>query len=146
MWAGISTLLKGYRQLLLDIEHDEGRETIRTPSLFVGNNPLQLERVGLPEAEDVQNDRLAAVIVKSVGTAKLLGMAVRGALGQLGEDQNVRNFAFRTLSVHDVRNQPGRRVKVATDGEIVWMRTPLEFSIAPERLMLMVSAERKTEA
>ena len=141
LWAGISTLLKGYRQLLLDIEHDEGRETIRTPSLFVGNNPLQLERIGLPEAEDVQNHRLAAVIVKPVGTAKLLGMAVRGALGQLGDDQNVRNFAFRKLSVHDIRNQPGRRVKVATDGEIVWMRTPLEFSIAPERLMLMVAAE-----
>jgi diacylglycerol kinase family enzyme len=100
-----------------------------------------LERIGLPEAEDVQNHRLAAVIVKPVGTAKLLAMAARGALGQLSDDQNVRNFAFRKLSVHDVRNQPGRRVKVATDGEIVWMRTPLEFSIAPERLMLMVSAE-----
>lgn len=141
LWAGLSTLLKGYRQLLLDIEHDKGRETIRTPSLFVGNNPLQLERIGLPEAEDVQNQRLAAVIVKPVGTAKLLGMAVRGALGQLGDDQNVRNFPFRKLSVRDVRNQAGRRVKVATDGEIVWMRTPLNFSIAPEKLLLMVSAD-----
>jgi diacylglycerol kinase family enzyme len=141
MWAGIATLLKGYRQLVLDIEHDEGRETVRTPTLFVGNNPLQLERVGLPEAEDVQKHRLAAVIVQPVGGAKLLWLALRGALGQLGDEGSVRNFPFRQLTVRDVRNQAGRRVKVATDGEIAWMTTPLNFSIAPERLMLMVSAQ-----
>lgn len=138
LWAGVATLLKGYRQLSLEIEHDEGPETVRTPSLFVGNNPLQLERVGLPEAEDVQNHKLAAVIVKPVGGRTLLWLALRGALGQLGEDRNVRNFSFRKLSVLDVRNQSGRRVKVSTDGEIVWMPTPLTFSIAPQRLMLMV--------
>jgi diacylglycerol kinase family enzyme len=138
LWAGVATLLKGYRQLSLEIEHDEGTETVRTPSLFVGNNPLQLERVGLPEAEDVENHKLAAVIVNPVGGRTLLWLALRGALGQLGEDRNVRNFSFRKLSVLDVRNQSGRRVKVSTDGEIVWMRTPLTFSIAPQRLMLMV--------
>jgi diacylglycerol kinase family enzyme len=141
LWAGVATLLKGYRQLLLEIEHDEGTETIRTPSLFVGNNPLQLERVGLPEAEDVQNHKLAAVIVKPVGGRTLLWLALRGALRQLDDDRNVRNFAFRKLSVLDVRNQSGRRVKVSTDGEIVWMRTPLTFSIAPQRLMLMVDSQ-----
>jgi diacylglycerol kinase family enzyme len=140
IWAGLATLMKGYRQLTLDIEHDEGRETLRTPSLFVGNNPLQLDRIGLPEAQDVQNHRLAAVIVKPVGSAQLVWLAVRGALGQLGEDANVRNFSFRSLCVKDVRSQAGRRVKVSTDGELVWMRTPLNFSIAPEPLMLMVSA------
>ena len=141
LWAGIATLLKGYRQLSLEIEHDKGKETVRTPSLFVGNNPLQLERVGLPEAEDVQNHKLAAVFVKPVGGRTLLWLALRGALGQLGDDDNVRNFSFRKLSVLDIRNQPGRRVKVSTDGEIVWMRLPLTFSIASQRLMLMVEPQ-----
>lgn len=141
LWAGIATLLKGYRQLSLEIEHDEGNETIRTPSLFVGNNPLQLERIGVPEAEDIQNHKLAAIIVKPVGGRTLLWLALRGALGQLGEDSNVRNFSFRKLSVLDIRNQSGRRVKVSTDGEIVWMTMPLRFSIAPQRLMLMVAPQ-----
>lgn len=136
LWAGIATLLKGYRQLGLEIEHDEGRELVRTPSLFVGNNPLQLDRLGVPEAEDVQQSRLAAVIVRPVGTRTLLWLALRGALGRLGEDDNVRNFAFKRLSVR-VRGE--RKVKVATDGEILWMHLPLEFSIAPQRLMLMVA-------
>jgi diacylglycerol kinase family enzyme len=136
LWAGLATLLKGYRQLVLEIEHDEGSELVRTPSVFVGNNPLQLERLGVPEAEDVQQSHLAAIIVRPVGTRTLLWLALRGALGQLGEDNNVRNFAFKRLSVR-VRGQ--RKVKVATDGEIVWMPSPLRFSIAPQRLMLMVA-------
>lgn len=136
LWAGLATLLKGYRRLVLEIEHDEGNELVRTPSLFVGNNPLQLERIGVPEAEDVQQSRLAAVIVRPVGGRTLLWLALRGALGQLGDDSNVRNFPFKRLRVR-VRGE--RKVKVATDGELLWMRTPLEFSIAPQRLMLMVA-------
>lgn len=146
LWAGLATLLKGYRQLVLDIEHEEGRETVRTPTLFVGNNPLQLERIGLPEAEDVERHRLAAVIVRPVGTGRLLWLALRGALGQLGDDAHVRNFPFRKLTVEQVRNRRGRRIKVATDGEIMYMQTPLHFSIAPRRLLLMVAADAKPES
>ncbi len=138
LWAGLATLMKGYRQLLLEIEHDEGQELIRTPSLFVGNNPLQLERIGLPEADEVQQSRLAAVVVRPVGTRTLLWLALRGALGQLGDDSNVRNFSFRRLCV---RVKGEGKVKIATDGELLWMQSPLNFSIAPKRLMLMVAAE-----
>ena len=144
MWAGVTTLMKGYRQLVLDIEHEEGRETVRTSTLFIGNNPLQLERVGLPEAEDVQEHRLAAVMVRPRGTGALLWLAVRGALGQLGEDRNIRNFSFRRLSVKYVGGER-RKVTVATDGEILKMQPPLNFSIAPHPLMLMVSASPKPD-
>lgn len=138
LWAGIATLAKGHRELLLEIEHEDGQELLRTPSLFVGNNPLQLERVGLPESEDVEQDsRLAAVVVRQVGTRALLWLALRGALGQLGDDRNVHNFSFRRLRV---RVKGESKVKVATDGELLWMKPPLEFSIAPKRLMLMVAS------
>ena len=33
-----------------------------------------------------------------------------------------------------------RRIKVATDGEIVWMQTPLVFEVAAEPLLLLVPA------
>lgn len=145
LWSGLVTLLRGYRQLVLDIELDAQRESVLTPTLFVGNNPLQLERIGLPEAEDVEQEhRLAAVIVKPVGTGRLLWLALRGALGQLGEDDKVRNFSFRRLSVRHVRGQ--RKIKVATDGEILLMDPPLTFSIAPHPLMLMVSRETQPRA
>jgi diacylglycerol kinase family enzyme len=33
-----------------------------------------------------------------------------------------------------------KRIKVATDGEITWMQTPLVFEVAADPLMLLVPA------
>lgn len=138
LWSGLMTLVRSHRQLVVDLEHDQGQERVRTPSIFIGNNVLQLERVGLEEAEDVQRHRLAAVIVQPVGTAKLLGMALRGMLGQLGEDDNVRNFPIRSMTVRPLSGVSRRGIKVAVDGEIFWSQPPLRFSVAPQPLMLLV--------
>ncbi|MFO7304028.1 MAG: diacylglycerol kinase family protein [Gammaproteobacteria bacterium] len=136
LWAGLITLMKGYRQLVLEIEHENGHEeVVRTPTLVIGNNPLQLEQIGISEAEEVQHGQLAAIIVRPVGARTLLWLALRGALGRLGADENVRSFALRHLIV---RIKGADKVKVAIDGEILWLSSPLRFSISPQRLMLMV--------
>ncbi len=70
----------------------------------------------------------------------MLWLAVRGALGQLGAADNVRDFSFSRLTVRPKRDATSRGVKVATDGEICWMRGPLQFSVAPQSLMLIVPA------
>jgi diacylglycerol kinase family enzyme len=141
MWAGVVSLLREHGQLLLDIEADGKRQSVRTPTLFVGNNHLQLERVGLPEAEDVKEHRLAAIMMKPVSTKKLLWLALRGALGQLGDDEHVINFSFENLIVNAVRGAQGQRVEVATDGERTWMQTPLKFEVAPKPLLLLSPKE-----
>lgn len=141
LWAGLRTLARYDGQLVLELEHDNQRESILTPTLFVGNNPLQLEQVGLPEVEAVQQRQLAAVIVRPVSGAAMLWLAVRGALGQLSAADNVRDFSFSRLTVRPKRDAISRGVKVATDGEICWMRGPLQFSVAPQSLMLIVPAD-----
>jgi len=140
IYSGLVTLLRTHRQLVLEIECDQERELVRTPTLFVGNNPLQLEQFGLPEAEDVQRRRLAAVIVKPVSSMTMLWLALRGALGQLGEEERVRNFAFRRLVVRRAHGYGARQIKVATD-EICRLSLPLEFKVAPQPLLLMVPNE-----
>jgi len=139
MWAGIMTMLRYRGQLLLDIEHDGRRERVRTPTLFVGNNPLQLEQVGLPEVEAVQNRRLAALLIKPVSGVAMLWLGIRGALGKLGEAEHVRDFAFVRMTVN--ARAGSRGVKVATDGEVCWMKGELKFSVAPQSLMLIVPAD-----
>lgn len=140
VWAGLRTLATYHRQFVLEVEHDQQREVLRTPTLFVGNNPLQLEQVGLPEAEAVQHRRLAAVVIKPVSGAAMLWLALRGALGNLGAADNVRDFAFRQMSVKGGGSGATRRFKVATDGEVYWTQAPLRFSVADESLMLLVPA------
>lgn len=141
LWAGLISLWRWRRQLTLQIEHDEQQELVRTPTLFVGNNALQLEQIGLDEAYDVQRLRLAAIMVRPVATRELFALALRGALGRLGEDERVRDFAFRRMTVTPL-GRDRRGVKIAIDGEVSWMRPPLTFSVAPRPLNLLVPADR----
>jgi diacylglycerol kinase family enzyme len=139
--AGLRSLMQEHRQLSLEIEHDRERELVHTPTLFVGNNPLQLEQIGLPEAQDVQRRRLAAVIIRTQRPGALLWLALRGALGQLADARNVRDFSFRQMTVHPRLRYGERAIKVAVDGEILSMRPPLKFSVAPQSLWLMTPAQ-----
>jgi diacylglycerol kinase family enzyme len=135
--AGVITLLRGHRQLVLGLEHEGQSEILRTPTLVVGNNPLQLEQVGIPHADAVQQGLLVAITVRPIGTLALLGILCRGALGQLGDADNVASFTFDRLTVWPYRR---RRVKVAMDGEVTWLHTPLVFQVAPHPLPLLVPA------
>jgi diacylglycerol kinase family enzyme len=138
LWSGLATLTREHGQLALSLDHDEKGRALRTPTLVVGNNRLQLERIGIPEASSVDHGSLVAVAVKPVNTFAMLVLATRGALGRLGEAGSVVSFAFRELTVRPGYTSRRSRIKVAIDGEVIWLRTPLEFRIAPQRLQLLV--------
>jgi diacylglycerol kinase family enzyme len=137
--SGIATLLQSGKQLHLQIESAGQAVALRTPTLFVGNNHLQLARVGIAgqQADAVEQGQLAAIVVRPIGTLALFGLLMRGLLGQLGDAENIDSFSFRRLTVTP---RGVKRIKVATDGEIAWMRTPLVFEIAPRPLLLLVPA------
>jgi diacylglycerol kinase family enzyme len=137
LWSALLTLLSEHRSLLIELEHELDAETIRTPMLFVGNNALQLEQFGIAEASVVQEGLLTAITMKPVGTAAMFALLIRGALGWLGEARAVESFAFRRMTVSPRRPYGSRRMKVAMDGEIFWLRTPIEFRIAPHPLLLL---------
>jgi diacylglycerol kinase family enzyme len=135
--AGVVTVLRHHRQLRLSIEQGGSTRQMRTPTLFVGNNPLQLEQAGIAEAPLLAQGQLAAVTLRPMGTLTMLWLAVRGAFGQLGEAESVTSFAFRRIVVRPAMPYGTRRVKVAIDGEITWLRAPIEFRVAPEALHLL---------
>lgn len=136
-WAGLISLLREHRQLRLRIEYHGETRNLRTPTLFVGNNRLQLEQIGIPESYLLEQGMLAAISLQPVGTLTMLWLLVRGALGQLGEADSVAHFAFRRISVTPALPYGSRRVKIATDGEITWLQAPIEFRIAPDCLYLL---------
>lgn len=144
--AVLATILRGHRSLGLTIEQRGEPRNVRTPTVFVGNNALQMEQVGLPEARAIDDGALAGVMLKPVGRWGLLKLLMRGAMGRLRDADQIENFAFRRLTVRSRRFGP-RRVKVATDGEVLWMRLPLRFEVAPHPLMLIrpegLSEERR---
>ncbi len=142
MWAGLRTLLHRHRHLRLKIQFGAGhlgtrQQTLKTPTLFVGNNQLQLEQLGMPEAPRVMQGQLAAIAVKPQPTWRMLWLAVQGIMGRLGEADEVINFPIKDMVVTPLLPMGRRRVKVATDGEINWLTPPLRFTVASTPLNLV---------
>ncbi|HYW30566.1 MAG TPA: diacylglycerol kinase family protein [Gemmatimonas sp.] len=140
--AGISTLLRAGNHLRLGIEWEGKVREVRTLTLFVGNNQLQLEQLGLsdsggPGEGATADGHVTAVILKPTGTLAMLGLMLRGALGQLGEAGGIDRFVCQKLVVDPSRTWSRRRVKVAFDGEVSWMVSPLTIRVLPKPLWLL---------
>lgn len=157
VFSAIISLLGEHRQLLLNVdwsnaagaavgagegaENASGLHQLRTPTLFVGNNRLQLEQIGVAEAGELGHGRLVALAPRAIGTAALFSLALQGAIGQLGEADSVRSLAFERLSVAPAGRFGRRRFRIATDGELAWMRPPFEFKVFEKPLWLIKKTE-----
>jgi diacylglycerol kinase family enzyme len=142
LWAASVTLLRARRQLRLHIEHGASVRDVRTLTLFVGNNRLQLEQFGvqpqrLPES-GLAGGRITAVMLRPVSTPSMIGLMLRGAMGSLGEAQSVERFEFDHMVVMPTLPQGRRGVKVAFDGEVTTMRAPLDFRVLAQPLYLLM--------
>jgi diacylglycerol kinase family enzyme len=139
--SALKTALGRYRPLRITLDMEGITRKLRTATLFVGNNRLQMEQVGMePLTEAVEDGELAALAPRPVGKIGMLGLLLRGAMGRLGEADNVIAFSFKRLTVKHARLSPRRRVKVATDGEVTHMAMPLEFRVVEGRLKLLKPA------
>jgi diacylglycerol kinase family enzyme len=141
LWAASTTLLRAQRRLRLHIEQDASQRDVQTLTLFVGNNRLQLEQLGVqpllcPDSSPA-GAHITAVMLRPIGTLSMLRLMLHGAMGTLGEAHGVERFDFDHMVVKPTLT-PGRRgVKVAFDGEVTRLRAPLDFRVLATPLYLM---------
>jgi diacylglycerol kinase family enzyme len=135
----IKTALGAPQYLRIEMERDGKLQKMRTPMLFVGNNQLQIEQLGIaPLTSALDDGKLVAIAPRSVGRIGMIGLMVRGALGRLGDARNLVAFGFRSLAVRQVTLYGRRRrIKVATDGEVTLIDTPLTFRVLEGQLLLL---------
>jgi diacylglycerol kinase family enzyme len=136
--AALGTIVRADTRLSLEIETADTRRVLRTAALIVGNNRLQLEQLGLPEAPAVDHGRLVAMFVRPTETARLLWLLARAFAGRLDGSREVERLAVRRLQV-SVAGAPrrGASLQVALDGETLQMPQPLTFEVAPRPLRLI---------
>ena len=138
--AACLTLLGQHRQLHLQIERGTSSRNVTTPTLFVGNNRLQLEQVGLAQACSLDLGYLAAIMLKPIGSLTMLGLLLRGSMGNLGEANAVESFEFHRLQVMPRLPWGRHQIRVAYDGEVSHMHVPLVFQVSPQPLYLIKPA------
>ncbi len=135
--AGLNTLLRGaprWRLLL----HADGApvRALRLTTLFVGNNRLQLEQLGVPQAGVVDPGQLAALLVQAPTRLAMFAAALRGALGRVTAAPAVDTLAFDRIEVQ-AQDPAVRWLKVAVDGEVMQLQPPLVFDLVPRRLQFL---------
>jgi len=137
-WAASATLLRAQRRLRLHIEQGAAARDVQALTLFIGNNRLQLEQLGVEPEQAIPSAHVTAVMLRPIGTLSMLRLMLHGAMGTLGDAQSVERFEFDHLVVRPTL-APGRRgVKVAFDGEVTRLRAPLDFRVLSKPLYLLM--------
>jgi diacylglycerol kinase family enzyme len=106
----------------------------RTPFVFVGNNRYTMEGLAIGARESLQGGELSLYLGRRRGRLALVQMALRALTRRLRQDEDfelVTGDAF-------VITTTDRRIRVATDGEVCMMDTPLHYRIRPRALRVMV--------
>lgn len=111
----------------------------RTPLLFVGVNPHQMASFGIPGDECLNDDRLATYVTRPLGAAKLWGLALRGFFRGLHGASELEVVCARELQVTMRR----RRVRVAMDGEVSRLHTPLRYRLRANALRVLTGPPRE---
>jgi len=138
--AALATLARGVRPLRLELTTGGATRTVRTSTPFVGNSPLQLERLGVEVDDAIGDGRLAAIVVPPYGGLRLLWLALRGAVGGLGEASPLVRLDVERLVVRPSRLGRRTRIRVATDGEVLPLPVPLRIEVDTEPLRRVVPA------
>lgn len=132
--SGIVSIFKGQQRFSIHVTANDKKELRTTTMVFVGNNTLQLENVGLEVAACTAKSKLAVVIVKETTHMETIGLLLRGALKNLKDKDKLEEFCADTFEVETQR----RIIDMVIDGEIIRCRTPLSFRVDPQALRVMV--------
>jgi diacylglycerol kinase family enzyme len=106
---------------------------LRTPFVFVGNNRYEMELFSLGARSSLDRGELSLYVAHNVRRWGILRLALRALLGRLRQDKD-----FEALAVPEVDvSTPRRIVRVALDGELFRMESPIRFRIRPGALRVL---------
>jgi len=105
----------------------------RTSMVFVGNNTLQLENLGLEVSECTQQDQLAVVILKPLDRWHTCRLIWRSIIRNMKFDEKLIQFCTSEFEVDTHRAS----MELAIDGELIRCNTPLAFRVDPKAITVI---------
>ena len=138
LWATL-TVLKRYPFLNVRLSTDDQRLIRRTPFVFVGNNEYQMESFNIGARSCIDGGQLSLYVAHRTGRLGLLRLAWRALFGGLRDAEDFD--ALCTTEVFVETRRP-KRLRVATDGEVTIMTTPLHYRVRPGALRVLVPKEQ----
>jgi diacylglycerol kinase family enzyme len=110
------------------------RQRVRTPLVFVGNGVFANEGFGTPARTDLADGLLGVSISRVVSRWGVVRTVVRTLLRGTGAVADLDEVELTELTV----GLRAKEVRVAIDGEVVEMSTPLRYRVRPAALHVLV--------
>lgn len=132
-WAAV-TSLRRYPFLHLTLTVDDKIYKKRTPFIFIGNNDYVMEGFNIGARQALDAGRLSLYAAHPTSRLGLLLLALRAVFGRLRQAVDFDVLSAKNLMIESRHKQ----IRVATDGEVNLMHTPLNYRIVPKSLNVLV--------
>jgi YegS/Rv2252/BmrU family lipid kinase len=141
VWATIHAL---HRHKPLDVILSvDGREIRRrTAFVFVGNNAYDMEGLDIGTRARLDAGVLSVYLSRYAGPFDLLALAFRALFGRLKGAPGFESLRTAELTIETRAPE----IRVATDGEVSMVRTPLHYQVRPRSLRVVRPRPAETAA
>jgi diacylglycerol kinase family enzyme len=134
--SALLVLVEPPRFLNLTISADGHLLARRTPLLFIGTNASQMDSFGIVARECLVSRKLTLYVTHPLGALGLLRLAVRAFVRGLRGAREFEAICAEEILIGMRR----RQVRVAMDGEVRLLETPLRYRIQRGVLRVLVPA------
>ncbi|MFJ3054664.1 diacylglycerol/lipid kinase family protein [Herbaspirillum sp. NPDC087042] len=135
-WAALGALRR-YPFLRVRLHIDGQPHWRRTPFVFIGNNRYLMQGLDIGKRSTLTEGQLSLYVCHHTGRWGLLRLALHALFGRLELAHD-----FDVLTATEIHIETHRkRMRVATDGEVLIMQTPLHYRIRPASLEVIVPQE-----
>jgi diacylglycerol kinase family enzyme len=135
-WLAIPVaLIQAFRRFgtwRVTLELPDGHHQLVTPFIFIGNNDYQVEQLGLPSRRFIDDGQLFIYSLECHTRRHLLWLFMRSLLGGLHSEKYFHSFSAKHCRI--VAKGP---VHITLDGELVQLKTPLDFKSHPGGLTVL---------
>jgi diacylglycerol kinase family enzyme len=133
LWATV-TALRRYPILSVKLLVAGERLSRHTPFVFIGNNEYRMDGLAIGARARLDAGTLSLYVAQRPGRLGLLRFALRALFGKLAQE---RDFDVLLASEMEIATHH-RHLRVATDGEVNVMKTPLRYRVRPGALTVIV--------
>jgi diacylglycerol kinase family enzyme len=124
---------------MLYVDISVGKEHFRrkTPFIFIGNNKYAFDLLSLGERKLLDEGKLFIYFTNCKYRICLLKIGIKALFSRLNDENDFISESGKLFKIYSRK----RMIRVAADGEIYKMRTPLTYKIIPGLLKLIVQGK-----
>ena len=132
--AGLRRLIK-FRKIRVMLHGEE----LHTPFVFIGVMERQLQLPSIGQTKEGGKRSLHLIAVESSNRMELVAIVLKSlffGINPLSRDFTMQNQLIEEITLRYRRES--RRVRVALDGELVWLRAPLYYRYAKDEILVSI--------